>query len=531
MRSRQQSRTERKPAKGARHAPPRATSDETPSGSIASEINALFTLTISSVAFATSFAVLIFSGALQAGMPRAIGTFLVGGGVMAVLVAWRSQVQPVATLVQGGPAILMAGVAAGFIAREGTEVADVFVLLVVTMLVTSLATWLLGHFGLGGLERRLPKPVVDAFVGGIGWLLLKGGIGVMADRTLGLTDLGGLFDSEVAKYWVPGAAIGLVAWLANRSSRVPNYVSGLVFCACLVGFYTTVGFTSSISAVESEGWLLGPFPQTGSTRMVTPIEFASADWVSIAMTAPGIFSVAGVACITHMFNLAGIRCKLAPRLHVDAALRTSAGASITAGLFGVTPGFQALAYTMVLHQMGSTRRVIPIISGGLVVVFGMVGVGAVGYAPRFIFGALWVMTGLAMLDNWLGGLMRSTSASEKLLGILIGGAVAWFGLLQGLGVGLAAAGAAFIVSYSLVDPVRRMSSGHQLCSRVTRLPNGIERRGAVSDHLLVLELHRSLRRQRHSRLPDRRRPGSLRQTRWLSPNVRSLPHDAESNDR
>ncbi len=488
MRSPLHSRPIRQPTEGTKRVQPQAMSNEAPSGSIAAEINALLTLTISSVAFATSFAVLIFSGGLQSGMPRAIGTFLVGGGVMAVLVAWRSQIQPVATLIQGGPAILMAGVAASFIARDGTEVADVFVLLVVTMLVTSLATWLLGHFGLGGLGRRLPKPVVDAFVGGIGWLLLKGGFSVMTNSTVGLADLRGLFEFETAKYWAPGFAIGLVAWLANRSHRVPNYVSGLVLCTCLVGFYAVVARTSSFSVVESGGWLLGPFPETASTRMVTPSEFANADWTSIARTTPGILSVAGVACITHMFNLAGIRSKLAPRLDVDAELRTSAGVNVAAGLFGVTPGFQALAYTMVLHQMGGTRRITPMISGGLVLVFGIIGVTAVGYVPRLIFGALWVMIGLAMLDNWIGGLLRSTSATEKLLGLLIGGAVAWFGLLPGLGVGLAAAGVAFIVSYSRVDPVRRMSAGHQLCNRVARLPNGTERRRALGDHLIVLEL-------------------------------------------
>ncbi len=488
MQTQLQHRPEARSREGAKRASPGAAFYGAPPGSLTADIVAVFTLTISSVGFAISLAALVFGGVLDAGLSRAVGSFVVGSGVMAVLVARRSHIVPVATLVQDGPAILMATVATGFVVSEGAEVADVFVLLVVTMLATSLATGLLGHIGLGELGRYLPTSVVGAFVGGTGWLLFKGGLDVMTNSPLGLADLGGLFGFDVAKFWAPGVVIGLFAWLAGRSRRVPGYVLGLIICACLAGFYVMVALVSSVSAVESGGWLLGPFPETGGTWFVTPKEFRTANWSGIANTAPGIASVVGLACISQLFSLAGIRAELVPRLNIDDELRTCARANLAASLFGVTPGFQGLGYTVLLHRLGATRRAVPLVAGGLVVVFGMVGVAAIGYVPRLIIGALLVMIGVGLLDDWLSGLMRSTSGAEQLFGVAIVGAVAWFGLLQGIGIGVVASGVVFVVRYSPVDPVRSAINGRQLRSGVDRSPYDVERLLAAGDRLMVFEL-------------------------------------------
>lgn len=475
---------------GARDVP-RAPYPE-PSGpraaSILSDVIAVLTLTLSSVGFAISIAALIFGGALESGLPRAIGSFVVGGGLMAVVVARRSQIVPVATFVQEVPAILMAALATTFIASDGVSIDDVFVLLAVTMVTTSVASELLGRFGLGKLGRNLPKPVVGAFVGGTGWLLFKGGFDVMTNTSLGLGDLDDLFSLGLAKFWVPGFVIGLAAWLASRSQRASGYVLGLVICGSVVGFYLVTAIASSLSAVESGGWLLGPFPETGGNRLVTPNEFRTANWSSIAKTAPGILSVVGIACVAQLFTLTGIRAELVLGLDVDAELRTSARANLGAALFGVTPGFHAFGYTALMHRLGATRRAVPVISGCLVVVFGLVGVAAVGYVPRLALGALLVMIGVALLEDWWRGLMRSASPSERLLGVPIVGAVAFLGLLQGIGLGLVAAGVLFIVRYSRVDPIRSASNGRQLRSRLDRSPNELACLTGAGDRLVVIEL-------------------------------------------
>ena len=455
---------------------------------MAGEVVAAFTLTITTFGFAISLAVLIFGGALESGLSRGIGSFVVGSGVMAIVLGQRSSIVPVATYIQEAPAILMAAVAAGFITREGAEVADVFVLLAVSTVATALTTTLLAHFGLGELVRNFPRPVIRAFLGGTGWLLLKGGLDVMTNSALGLADLGWLFELDVAKLWVPGIAIGVTGWLASRSSRVPDYGLGVILCTCLAGFYVVAVLTSSVSAIESGGWLLGPFPEASGMRVVTPHEIRTAHWSGIAKTAPGIASVVGLTCVAQLCNLTGIRSELVPRLDVDAELRSGSGANLAASLFGVPPGFHALGITLLLDRLGARRRAVSIVSGCALVVLGIVGVAAVGYVPRFVVGAMLVMIGVTMLDDWARGLMRAVDTSEALLGGAIVGAIAWFGLLPGLLFGFVAAGTLFILSCSRVDPVRLLSTGHQHRSRVARAPEEVQRLTALRDRLVVCEL-------------------------------------------
>lgn len=459
------------------------------SGSLLADIVATLTLTIVSVGFAISLAVLVFDGALKPGLSRAIGSFVVGGGLMAVVVARRSSVVPVATFIQDAPAILMAAVAADFIARGGTGIGDVFVLLVITVLLTALATRLLASFHLGELGRYLPKSVVCASIGGMGWLLFKGGFDVMTSRTLGLGDVRMLLSFDLAKFWLPGTAIGAAGWLASRTQRVPAYVVGLIICFGLAAFYAVVALVSSLDAVESAGWLLGPFPDSGGARLVTPNEFRGANWAAIARTSPEILSVVGIACASQLVHLTGIRCELAPQLDVDDELRLSARANLASALFGVTPGSQGLGYTVLLKRLGATRRAVALVAGGVTIAVGIVGVGAIGYVPRLVVGGMLILAGATLLEDWWRGLSQAERGVEQILGVAVIGAVIKFGLLQGIGLSLIVAAAIFVVRCSRVNPVKSMHTSVDLRSRVPRSPHEQKRLTAIGERLVVVELH------------------------------------------
>ncbi|MDB2391658.1 hypothetical protein N9V91_01440 [Acidimicrobiaceae bacterium] len=71
--------------------------------------------------------------------------------------------------------------------------------------------------------------VASAGLGGTGWLLVKGGLEVMAGFGVELADAPELFSGDVARFWISGCAIGIVTWLiceiclitsAERSAQV-----------------------------------------------------------------------------------------------------------------------------------------------------------------------------------------------------------------------------------------------------------------------------------------------------------------------
>ena len=456
--------------------------------SLTAEVVATITLTVASISFAISFAVLIFGGALEQGLHRAVGSFVVGSGVLAVAVAARSSIVPVATFLQEAPAILLAAVAADFIAQQDATVTDVFVLLAVTMVATALVSASLGFLHLGGMVQYLPKPVVAAFIGGTGWLLLKGGIEVMTNGSIRIADLGRLVGWQGAKFWIPGVALGFLAWLANRSSRVPSYALGLTIAAAVAGFYITVWITSSVAAVEASGWLLGPFPESGGAQLITPHELATTNWAGIAKMAPGIAAVVALSCVAQLFSLTGIRAEIDPRLDVDGELRTCAGANLAAALFGATPGFQGLGYTVLVSRLGAARRAAGVVSGLFVVGFGLLGVALVGYVPRLMVGALLVLGGLALLEVWATGWVRCAVREEQLLGAAVVAAIAWQGLVWGIVGGLLAAGGVFIIRASQLDPVRASTTGRAVRSRVDRTAHEERLLHERGDRLSVIQM-------------------------------------------
>ena len=456
--------------------------------SLTAEVIATITLTVASISFAVSFAVLIFAGALEEGLHRAVGSFVVASGILAAAVALRSSLVPVATFLQDAPAILLAALAADFIASQDATIADVFVLLAVTMVATALVSASLGFLHLGSMVRYLPKPVVDAFIGGTGCLLLKGGIEVMTHGSIGLADLGGLFGWQGAKFWLPGVAIGLLAWLASRSSRVPGYAMGLMIVLAVAGFYVTVWMTSSVAAAEAGGWLLGPFPNTGGAQLITPHELVATNWWGVTKMAPGIAGVVGLSCVAQLFSLTGIRAEIDPRLDVDGELRTCAGANLAAALFGATPGFQGLGFTVLVNRLGAARRAAGVVSGLLVVAFGLLGVALVGYVPRLMVGALLVLGGLALLEVWVTGWVRCAVREEQLLGAVVVAAIAWQGLVWGIVGGLLAAGGVFIIRASQLNPVRASTTGRAVRSRVDRTAHQERLLHERGDRLSVIQI-------------------------------------------
>lgn len=457
--------------------------------SLVADAIAVFTLSMKIAGSAISMAVLVFSGALEVGLSRGIGSFVAAGGIMAIWIAARSAIVPAATIVQDGPAIVMAAVAAGLVARsDAVQVGDVFVLLALTTLVTGIAMWAIGHFRLGALVRYMPTTVVGAFIAGTGWLLFKGGFAVMIGSDIGVGDVVGLFDLDMTKFWVPGLLLGLVGWLLGRSDRAPAYSVGLAVILSLGAFWVVVAVASSVEAVEQGGWLIGPFPDTAGFTMVSLSEVQNADWAGIGASIPGIASVVGLAIVAQLLNLTGLGSQLAPRLDVDGEVRTSATANIVASLLGTSPGFHALGDTLLAHRMGATRRLVAILTGVILLGLGVLGVGAIGYVPRLIIGALLVIVGVGLLEEWIQSLLRTTSWVEQALSAAILLVIAWFGILEGIGAGLVAACAVFVVRYSRVDPVRAVGSGSDLRSRVDRSPSEEETLKAAQDQFAAFEL-------------------------------------------
>jgi sulfate permease, SulP family len=458
-------------------------------GAVFREIVAVLAVSLSAVGQAVSMAVLVFSGSLDEGLPRAIAAFVIAGGIVSAYIAMTSRLVPAGSVIQDSPAIVLVAVAASVAARGGPDpVSNVFVLLALTGALTGSMMWLLGRVRLGALVRYMPTTVVGAFMAGTGWLLTKGGLDVAAGFSVELGDVGELFTIDVAKFWVPGVALGVLIWLIGRSDRLPLSAMSMTILASLGVFYLVVAVASSFSAVESGGWLIGPFPDGAKPSIVTAQELTNAGWSEILTSFAGIVSVVAVSIMVVLLNVTALESKSSERLDVNAELRSAGVANVLCAPLGVAPGFHGLADTTLIKQLGATRRTVPVAAGALLVVFGAFGVGIIGLVPRLVVGAMLITVGLALLADWVSDLIRSVSKTEQLLSVAIVVVIAAVGILEGIAVGVVAACAVFIVRYSRVDPIRIVRAGHDMRSRVDRGRSEVELLAQHAARRVVFEL-------------------------------------------
>lgn len=435
-----------------------------------------------------SMAVLIFSGDLSPGLPRAAGAFTVATGVMVMWLAVRSQIVPVTTTIQDGPGMVVAALAADFAADDRTQLLDVFVLLALISGLTGAILWLLGRYRLGLLVKCMPATVIGGFIAGTGWLLFKGGFDVMVGMNLGLSDLPSLLSPELGPNWLPGLALGLFAWSIARRGQFPPYAVGLVVFFSVIGFYGIVAATSSISTVENAGWLIGPFPNSSGVALLSFTEVGSANWLRMLSMLPGVAGVAVLTAIATLLNVTGIAAQRGERIDLDQELCATGMANLVVAPLCASPGFASLGGSELLHRLGARRRAVPFSTGLVFVFVGIFAVGLIGYLPRIVPGAVLIFSGVSILEQWGSDLLRSDSRVEQLLSLSILLVIAWFGIVPGIGAGLVAACAVFTVQYSRVDPIRMEGSGHELHSALARTPRDRSLLHRHADRLMVFQL-------------------------------------------
>lgn len=456
---------------------------------MASDAIGLFVVTLQGAGTAISMAALIFVGPLASGLPRAVTSFVIAVGIASIVIGLRSRIVPVSVIIQDAPAIVMVAVAANLVAQQQSpRVSDVFVVLMITTLISGCAMWAFGQLRFGGLVRYLPTTVIGAFMAGTGWLLFKGGVDVIVGFNVGIADMTEFFGADLAKFWVPGLAMGISTWLVNRSDRLPPFAVGVTILGFVAVFYAVVSLFSSVAAVEDDNWLIGPFPEQEGVRLISASELADAGVQDLLGSASGILSVLGVSLVVLLLNITGIDTEQADRIDVDAELKASGLANILVSPLGPSPAFHALADTLLMNRLGVARRAVPVAAGALLVALGIVGVNAISYVPRIVVGALLITVGLSLLEGWIGDMRQSINLVEQVLSAGILFTIAAVGVLEGIGAGLLAACAVFIFRYSRVDPVRSSGSGRDIRSRVDRSTAQRDLLATKADDIQIFEL-------------------------------------------
>lgn len=452
------------------------TSKNSLSGKIVNGLSAGLVIGVVDVIYAVSLAALVFTGDSSPYVANGIGLILLGWLPPLLLINVFSSHKGNITAGQDAPAAILAVMAAGIMqtiisSTPQEKFITVVAASVLTTVLTGLVYVLLGQFKLGSLVRFLPYPVIGGFLAGTGWLLVTGGIGVMADAAFSLGDLGILFQPDLLLRWAPGLILAFITLLIlNRYNHfliLPGMLIGSAILFYSIAFITRTPF----STLGAQGWLLGPFSVGGLWKPFSLAELNMIHWNSILMQAGGMASVLMISVVTLLLNASGLELIIRKDLDLNHELRVIGFANIFGGLLGGIVCFHDLTDTAINHTIGRDSRISSWVAAIVLALPLFFGALMLSYVPKVTLGIMLILFGLSFLYEWVYQAWFKFSKLEYTVILLILIVIATLGYLQGVGVGIVAAVGLFVVNYSRVSVTRHALSGAEQQSRFTRSPN------------------------------------------------------------
>ncbi len=423
--------------------------------------------------FSITLAALVFSGSLTQYLSRGIGMALAGSAIVGVIVSLGSSFRPAIAAPQENTAVVLALISSAI----GTKIAaqpggDPFPSIVAVFSLSALITGgvflLLGVLRLGTLVRFIPYPVVGGFLAGTGWLLFTGSLSVMIDAPLTFSNLGTLLKAGAAINWAPGLALGILITLLIR-----RYHHFLLLPALLVGaigvFYAMIYIGGgNVDYASAKGMLLGPFPSGALWPPMAASDITKVAWSEVFANSGNLFAIIMLATISILLNASGLEIATEREIDLDRELRATGVANLAAGLgFGMV-GYLSLSESTLNHKAGAESRLAGIVSAGICAAALFFGASVFSYFPKPVLGGLLVFLGLGFLIETLYDSWFRLPRVEYGLVVIILVVIAFFGFLEGIGVGIVVSSVLFAVNYSRIDVIKRSLVGGEIRSNVER---------------------------------------------------------------
>ena len=441
------------------------------------------------IIFIVAFAALIYSGELSSQIPRVLGFLIIGDAILCAVGAVLSSNPGSIAVEQDAPGAMLSIIAAGIIATLAGNVSQKFatvtMMIVTSTLLTGLLLLLLGVCRLGGLIRFLPYPVIGGFLAGSGWLLVSGGIGIMADVPSTIE----LLEWDALQLWLPGLLLGITIYIAAERIDKPYIIPVIMLAVSLVFYAVVWAMDIPLADLQNSGWLLATDVSAGRLELaLSPAILSQVDWGVLLAQTPALLSVAVICVIDLLLNSSGLELIVKKDIDPNCELVTAGVGNLTAGMAGGLVGFQDISFSTLNHIMPGRKRLVGILVALLIGATVLVGTSAFLYIPMFVFGAVLVYLGFDLLVEWVYEAWFKFSRADFAVIVIIMVILAVRGVLEGVIAGLILAVFSFVVSYSRVSVIKLALTGREYRSRVTRALDGQQVLDRHGDQLYIMKL-------------------------------------------
>jgi sulfate permease, SulP family len=439
--------------------------------------------TLLTVVTCVSYSSIVFSGPLAGFYGIGVGLAFVSAIVLMLTVSLTSSYPGSLAYAQAEPAVIVAVIAQGMatsLIADGTPeqvLPTVLVTISISSILCGLCFALLGCLRYGDLVRFVPLPVGGGFLGGIGYLLVVASLNVTLGPALSAELPMSLLRGESLARWVPAVGFGLALWiLQNRRSHVLNLP--VVLGVLVAVFWLAVAISGlGLDQLRMSGWLFASLPEGNlwaPGQLVAGLGLVA--WPLFPSHALEFVTLVMVGTISVLLITSSIELSVNRDIDINRELRWVGIGNLMVGLLGTLPGYHSTSGSILTHRLGTPWRIVGLCTAALCLVILLIGPGLLSVMPKMVAAAVVFYVGLGFMVDWLCKTWVRMHPSDYLVLVLVFLCVAFGGLIQGLGVGIAAGLVIFVLRYSRVDAVRNVASG-------ARLHSNVERVGATSDAL------------------------------------------------
>lgn len=451
-------------------------------------------VSLAAIGFYLSSAALIFQGPLAAHLSFGIAAALLGGAVLALFAA--SQCSIGLTSVGSVPATIsiFASMAAAIAAQSsGAAMLPTLVAtLAIAALCMGLSWYLMGRFGLGNVIRYIPYPVIGGFLAGVGWLMLSGGIGVVAGVPFSMDLVLGAFVGGPSAQIVVGLAMGLAFWLATQKSRHVILLPVLMVFFSLLVHAALLGNAVSPEQARADGWLMQPFGTALPANPLSPDSLALVQWSVVAGQGGAILSVMIVSMISLLLSASSLEVAFEERADFNRDLKVLGLGNMLAALLGGLAGGISISRSLLNKEAGAVSRWSGVVKAALCLLALFFGGPVIALIPKAVLGGILIYMGIDMLKHWLIDSRKRLTSSDYIAVLIMVCLTVSVGYLPAVVVGIVVCCFDFAVSSARLVTVRRSYSRNAWPDKVERSASQSAMLQARGEGVRIVELQGAL---------------------------------------
>lgn len=449
---------------------------------------------VSSVTWAISLGVLIFSGELAPYQSIGIGMGLFTNVIVGLGIGFISSHAPVLAAVDDAPTIILATVIASTAAKIMTGGADRDLLLTllaeiaIIVILTGAIAWSLGQLQLGKFVRFIPYPVIGGFLAGTGWLLVQGGFSVILDLPL-QSQLAALLQPNLLPLWLSGVVLAITLVILTRRYSHWSIFPGCILVALSLFFIGLELTHTSLATATKQGWLLSSLPQGKLWQPINLLNTATqANWFIILQNLPGALPVVLLSIISLLLCSSAIEIGVRGEINLDRELKAFGVSHVLSGLGGGLIGFHDVSDSLLAHKVGAKGRIACVIAALISGIALTVGSAFVSLFPKPLMGGLLIFLGIELLIEWVYESRLKLSRTDYFNVLVILAIIAAIGFLEGVIYGLGVAVILFVINYSRIGAAKYALSGATYRSNVQRSQNQQQILRERGEQIYILEL-------------------------------------------